>query len=422
MTCGPWKPISLEFYNARIADLYFRTTLNSDLTIVEIEAIVDIEGSAEAVKFELSIDGKIVCENTIRGCGGVASTTFRLQNPRLWWPFSYGDQPLYKLTAILVDTTGTPVSSLVDKAVKRFGVRKVELIQRPIQDQDGTSFFFQINNVPIFITGACWIPGDSFTPKMTTEKCRSWVTFARSSYQVMLRVWGGGIFERDEFYDACDELGVLVWQDFMFACGNYPAYPEMLQSIETEAKQNAKLLRHHPSIVIWAGNNEDYLYAILAGLHYDEDDVDPQSWLKSDFPARYIYENLLPTVCKELMPDTPYHPGSPFGGTAGMDPTVGDIHQWRVWHMDQEPYQEYDELSGRFVSEFGMQGFPVRRTVDEFFGEAVEERKTIGSEMARWHNKATGAADSLQKYSKTILIVIPSPLPMRLTFVKVSRL
>jgi beta-mannosidase len=143
----------------------------------------------------------------------------------------------------------------------------------------------------------------------------------------MIRVWGGGIYEADVFYNACDELGVLVWQDFMFACANYPAYPEMLESIQLEAEQNVKRLRHHPSIVIWAGNNEDYLYMALAGLQYDADDRDPQTWLKSNFPARYIYEYLLPKICVELTPDVPYYPGSPFGGKIAIDPTIGDIHQ-----------------------------------------------------------------------------------------------
>jgi len=215
----------------------------------------------------------------------------------------------------------------------------------------------------------------------------------------MLRVWGGGIYEPDIFYDICDELGVLVWQDFMFACGNYPAYPEMLRSIEIEARQNVQRLRHHPSVAIWAGSNEDYLYQALAGLEYDIDDKDPQSWLKSDIPVRYIYEHLLPNICEELMPETPYHPGSPFGGAIAPNPKIGDIDQWSVWHMGQQPYQEYDQLGGRFVSEFGMQGFPVRRTVEDYFGKEVQDaEKTTDHEVIEWHNKATGASGTLKKY------------------------
>jgi beta-mannosidase len=215
----------------------------------------------------------------------------------------------------------------------------------------------------------------------------------------MIRVWGGGIFEHAALtYDACDELGVLVWQEFMFACGNYPTRPDMLESIKTEAEQNVTLLRNHPSIVLWAGNNEDYLWALLASLEYDPEDNDPQSWLQTNLPARYIYERLLPEVCRALIPDAPYHPGSPFGGSTAMDPEVGDLHQWGVWHMTQAPYQDYPKMGGRFVSEFGMQALPVRRTVEDYFRDSDLTERNVEGEMARWHNKSDGAEDRLKGY------------------------
>jgi beta-mannosidase len=301
--------------------------------------------------------------------------------------------------AELLDSLDQRTESVSETATKTFGIRKVELIQRPLIDQEGTSFFFQINNVPMFISGSCWIPADSFTPRLAAQNYRDWVALAREGNQAMIRVWGGGIYEADVFYNACDELGVLVWQDFMFACANYPAYPEMLESIQLEAEQNVKRLRHHPSIVIWAGNNEDYLYMALAGLQYDADDRDPQTWLKSNFPAGYIYEYLLPKICVELTPDVPYHPGSPFGGKIAIDPTIGDIHQWAVWHLDEAPYQYYKSLGGRFVSEFGMQGLPHPKTVDEFFinGRNDTERR-VDSPIVSWNNKATGGMDKIKRY------------------------
>lgn len=142
-------------------------------------------------------------------------------------------------------------------------------------------------------------------------------------------MWGGGIYEDDAFYDACDELGVLVWQDFMFGCGNYPVWPELLESVRQETVFNIRRLRHRPSIVIYVGNNEDYQVQEEKGLTYNYEDKDPDSWLKSDFPARWIYEKLLPEVVSEYSPSTFYHPGSPWGdGKVSSDPTVGDIHQW----------------------------------------------------------------------------------------------
>jgi beta-mannosidase len=293
-------------------------------------------------KFEIVLDGQKIAEETLRLDPGRAKVVFTIQSPQLWRPLTHGKQPLYTLKATLLDSREAKAPTVLDVASKRFGIRKTELIQRPLNDKDRTTFFFQINNIPIFITGACWIPADCFTPRISPETYRECISPAKTGNQSMLRVWGGGIYEPDIFYDICDELGVLVWQDFMFAYGNYPAYPEMLRSIEIEAGQNVKRLRHHPSVAIWAGNNEDYLYQALGGLEYDADDKDPQSWLKSNFPARYIYEHLLPKVCEELMPGTTYHPGSPFGGAIALDPEIGDIHQWTVWHMDQQPYQEYD--------------------------------------------------------------------------------
>lgn len=153
---------------------------------------------------------------------------------------------------------------------------------------------------------------------------------AQRSSLTKVRIWGGGIYEDDAFFTACDELGVLVWQDFCFACASYPTYPAFLKQVEAEARYNVQRLRNHPSLAIWAGNNEDYEIQEKYGLDYDcDDDKDPQSWLKSTFPARYIYEHLLPGVVDEESPGALYHPSSPWGdGKPTTDPTVGDIHQW----------------------------------------------------------------------------------------------
>ncbi|KAK3616445.1 hypothetical protein LTR22_027064 [Elasticomyces elasticus] len=159
----------------------------------------------------------------------------------------------------------------------------------------------------------------------------------------------------------------------MFGCGNYPAYPQMLKSIEEECVCQTKRLRHHPSIAIYAGNNEDYQVQEQAGLTYDYEDKDPQSWLRTDFPARYIYEKLLPDVVGAHSPHVPYHPGSPWGdGNISSDPTVRDMHQWNVWHGTQEKYQLFDKLGGRFNSEFGMEGFPHIDTIKYYVTDPTQ--------------------------------------------------
>ena len=320
-------------YSSRISDLYFTTEVDKSLKSAEVVAKADVVGEGAEVKFEISLNGETVSAETVKVEKGFATATFRTQNPELWYPATYGKQPMYTLNATLASG-----KTEYDTVSKRFGLRKAELVQRKLEDAPGTTFFFEINNIPVFCGGSDWIPADNLIPRITPQKYRDWVKLLIDGNQIMVRVWGGGIFEEKAFYDACDEMGVLVWQDFLFGCGNYPAHGEFLDLVQREARANVKLMRHHPSIVIWAGNNEDYQYQESENLHYDPKDKDPSNWLKSNFPARYIYEKLLPDVTKELVPGTYYHPGSPFGGKDTTDPTIGDIHQWNGMFLNPPFY------------------------------------------------------------------------------------
>ncbi|KAH7367731.1 family 2 glycosyl hydrolase [Plectosphaerella cucumerina] len=410
LTCGPWRPINLELYETRLSDLYFDTTVGDSLKSAEIVAHAQTEGAATQVRFEVSLDGSNVASETVDAAAdaaaGITSATFKVQDPALWYPIPYGKQPLYTVKAVaLVD------GEEVDSVTKRIGLRKAELVQDPLDGQPGTSFFFRINNIPIFCGGSDWIPADNFIPRITKERYYDWIRLLRDGNQFMVRVWGGGIYEEQAFYDACDELGILVWQDFMFGCGNYPVWPELLDSIRREAEENVRLLRHHPSIVIWAGNNEDYQYAEGECPGYDPKNHDEESWLKSDFPARYIYEKTLPDVCRDLIPATYYHPGSPWGGADSRDPTVGDIHQWNVWHGSQEKYQNFDKLGGRFVSEFGMEAFPSVKTIDAYLplGKDDPDRYPQSSTVD-FHNKADGHERRIALYLVENFRYAPDPL------------
>jgi beta-mannosidase len=413
MTCGPWRPINLEIYEARIADLYFTTNIDQSLTWAEIVVGVDIEGPAPCVKVVISLDGDSISEDTLSVVDGYATSTFRLNDPVLWYPIRYGKQPLYTLTATIfgADSEANSETHVVHTMTKKSGLRRIELIQRALIDQPGTTFFFQVNNIPVWCGGSDWIPADSFIPRISKEKYYDWVKLVAEGNQFMIRVWGGGIYEEQAFYDACDELGILVWQDFMFGCGNYPAYPEILNLIRREAEDNLKLLRHHPSIVIWAGNNEDYQYQEQEGLTYDFDNKDQESWLQTDFPARYIYEKVLADVCSSLIPNTAYHFGSPWGGgVASSDPTVGDIHQWNVWHGTQEKYQDFDKLVGRFVSEFGMEAFPDIKTIESFLSKGKEDPDRYPqSSTIDFHNKAAGHERRIALYLVENFRYAPEP-------------
>ncbi|SPQ17734.1 f039d5a0-515d-4457-b946-f00e832e011b [Thermothielavioides terrestris] len=407
LTCGPWRPIHLEIYESRLTDLYAETIVDKSLIRANVTVTATVEGKADKVRFDVSLDGQPVASETTDGSSGTAAVSFLIDNPALWYPIRYGKQPLYTIRATLLSG-----EEEADTMSKRIGLRRAELIQRPLEEQPGTSFFFEVNNVPIFCGGSDWIPADNFIPRISRERYYDWVKLVADGNQFMIRVWGGGIYEEQAFYDACDELGILVWQDFMFGCGNYPAWPALLQSIDREARENVKRLRHHPSIVIWAGNNEDYQYQESEGLTYDYANKDAESWLKTDFPARYIYEKVLPEVCAELTPNTFYHPGSPWGaGRNTHDATVGDIHQWNVWHGTQEKWQNFDKLVGRFVSEFGMQAFPSVKTIDAYLplGKDDPDRYPQSSTVD-FHNKAEGHERRIALYLAENLRYAPDPL------------
>jgi len=409
-TCGPWRPITLEIFDARISDLGFDNSVDKSLASADIKATASVEaveGAANKVRFEVTLEGEDVASETVDVASGAASVSFHLEKPELWYPVRYGKQPLYQVRATLLSG-----DEVVHEVRKKVGLRRTDLVQRPLKDQPGTSFFFEVNNIPLYCGGSDWIPADNFIPRISREKYYDWVRLVAEGNQFMIRVWGGGIYEEQAFYDACDEYGILVWQDFMFGCGNYPAWPEMLESIKKEAVENVKLLRHHPSIIIWAGNNEDYQYQESEGLTYNYEDKNPDNWLKTDFPARYIYEKILSDVCADLIPSTFYHPGSPWGaGRDTHDPTVGDIHQWNVWHGTQEKYQNFDKLVGRFVSEFGMEAFPSVKTIDAYLplGKDDPDRYPQSSTVD-FHNKADGHERRIALYLVENMRYAPDPL------------
>jgi beta-mannosidase len=272
---------------------------------------------------------------------------------------------------------------VLDEMKKTTGFRSVKLIQEPLDEPDhygkGTSFLFEINGVRIFIGGSNWIPADNFLTTISDDRYRAWLQLLRDGNQNMVRIWGGGIYEPDIFYDICDELGILVWQDFQFACGVYPAHPSFLSTVRAEALSNVTRLRSHPSIALFCGNNEDYQMVLQWG------DV-------PHLPAVKIYEEILPEIVSSLTtePEVPYWRGSPYGGKDWdtADPTVGDVHQWNVWGGKELPYQNYDVLGGRFVSEFGMPGMPAWKTIQYWMDGADEKEWYHQSPLIAQHCRA----------------------------------
>ncbi|KAH9483065.1 Beta-mannosidase B [Psilocybe cubensis] len=381
MTVGPWKPIALETYQTRITDLDVRSEVSETLEVKLSATLTFSEESPGFASFVLkSPDGKVeASSNKIPIVTGHAKVSFEwgAGQLQLWYPVGYGAQPLYTVEVELTDANG----NVLDSKLEKIAFRRALVVQEKLIDQEGLSFLFEINNIRIFCGGSNWIPADSFLTTMNADRYRAWLQLLVDGNQNMIRVWGGGIYEYDDFYSICD---VLVWQDFMFGCGQYPAYDSFVESVREEAIQNVKRLRHHPSIVIF-----DYQIAESLNLELDYSD-ETSDFRKTNFPARYIYERVLPSVVGEYS-NIHYHRASPYSGQGKptTDRTLGDLHQWNVWHGTQEPWHNWDILAGRFVSEFGMQGYPDIRTVDYWLGGDKSERYPQ-SRTNNNHNKADG--------------------------------
>lgn len=262
--------------------------------------------------------GTLVHTSSIAVVDGKFDTSIIISAPKLWYPHLYGEQPLYE---VAVEVPGFDTKS------KKIGLRRLKLLQHSLKHAEGTAFVFEVNNISMFAGGSCWIPADFMLPRVTTEQYNDWLQLSKDGNQTMIRVWGGGIVESADFYDACDRLGLLVWQDFLFACGNYPASKDFMANVETEARQQLKRVGHHACLALWAGNNEDYMLAERFGWELDMKDEEGP-WDHTNFPARKIYERLLPSLVDELGGDVPYWRSSPYGGEFSNDTTVGDTHVW----------------------------------------------------------------------------------------------
>jgi beta-mannosidase len=374
-TVGIWRPVELRRERrATIEGAHFYTldiSPASDRAAVAVRVETErfaTYGPLEVVITLAGQDGRQVAGRSLvlerEGFDRTAYLT--VENPRLWWTHDLGEPVLYDLRVDLLQE-----GEILDSRESRVGIRKLELDQSPDPDERGTRFFrFVLNGVPIFARGADWIPADSFIGAIKDERYEELLLAAKEANMNMLRVWGGGIYEHDIFYDLCDSLGLLVWQDFMFACAVYPEVPpSFVAEVEAEARYQVRRLRSRPCLALFCGNNENQW------IH------DRTFWDREDttVPGALYYHEVLPRIVAALDGRTPYWPGSPFGGDDHNDRRQGNVHNWEVWHGNfprhfgeesrQDPtpayvsYLRYAEDSGRFISEFGMHASPVRETL-----------------------------------------------------------
>ncbi len=406
--CGIWQDVYLEAHStARIENVHVRTIdCNEHYADIAIAVQVDTslapgrKPSAGETTADVSGAGgepgrptDLECTLNITG-GGLdisesmsitdhdnrQSTVIRIDRPIMWWPKGYGIQHLYKLTAELTGPDGP-----VDRITTDFAVRTVNFNRE--KDRHGQKFQLQINHQPIFVKGANWLPISIFPASATPQDYENLLTLAADANINMLRVWGGGYYETDHFYRLCDRLGIMVWQDFMFACNYYPDRKWFLDAIEVEADSVIKRLRNHGSIVLWCGNNEiDWLHA--AGKLGNG----------KKFYGKKIYHQILPEIVSRLDPDRDYIPTTPLGPPKDENnPASGTLHQWNVWsgNFPARQYTAHADLIGRFVTEFGMQSLPQRSTIETF---CPESELHIASCTIEKHNYQIDGNSRLRQY------------------------
>ena len=380
VTAGIYKKVYLHCWDQlKIAHIQYQQ-LQIDTAMARLNAKVCINSLVEQeISYQIidSATKQVYASSKLKVMKGQHFFTipFSINKPKLWWCNGLGAPNLLNLTFNL-QHKNIKISENI-----RIGLRKIELIQQA--DQKGKSFYFKLNGLPVFMKGANYIPQDNFIPRVSSAQTKSLIQQAKAANFNMLRVWGGGIYESDAFYNACDESGILVWQDFMFACGLVPGDTAFANNVKQEIADQLIRLRNHPCIALWCGNNE-----VAEGwsnwgwqkqYHMNTGDS-IRIW--SDYQK--IFHQIIPSVIDSLSDGIAYWPSSPqFGWGRKESLLFGDIHYWGVW-WGEEPFEKYQQKVGRFVSEYGFQSFPSKSTLEKFTN--LNDRK-LNSSTLQAHQK-----------------------------------
>ena len=401
VTAGVWKPVKLQSWDVlRIDDLQLRqdqvTQAQADITArVAIDAVKP--GSYQLRLWQTDPNGKrrLAAKQKIELAAGdsTISMPLRIRKPLRWFPAGYGAQPLYRFEVEVLDG-----KTVVANASDRTGLRSVEL--RREKDDKGEGFAFVINGIPVFAKGANSIPFDMFQPRVSEAQLRRVLQSAVDANMNMVRSWGGGYYESDTFFDIADELGLMVWQDFMFGGGMQPAYDDAFRAnVVAEARDQVRRLRDHPSLVLWCGNNEEEIAWKYWGHGKDLKAADPAFAEKVWNGYTQLFGHDLRQVVTEEGGGIAYWASSPSNDLAEVanTPAAGDMHYWEVWGNPAHPPVKYLEITPRFMSEYGLQAWPVQRTIDYF---ATREEQGIATPVIQAHQKflAGKGNERLMKY------------------------
>lgn len=395
VTTGIWKDVKLNFWNqAKIENIKIEqkalTKQRADLNIYA-EIYAEKEG-----KYVFATD-KENHDIALRKGLNKISVPFKIEDPHLWQPNGWGKAIIYALQFSLKKNSQT-----IDSKEERIGLRTVELIQE--KDEKGKSFYFKVNGNPMYAKGTNWIPSDSFTPRITKEKYQKLIKDCKDANMNMIRVWGGGIYEDDEFYKACDENGILVWQDFMFAGSFYPSDEDFLNNVKEEVKDQVDRLQNHPSIALWCGNNEIDEAIVNWGYQkqfkYSKEDS-LQVW--KDY--KKVFHEVIPNALKEnlISEKNIYWSTSPSIGWGHKESlTEGDSHYWGVW-WGELPFEIYSEKVPRFASEYGFQGMPSLEAVKSMFSETPD--LSLENPIVKAHEKNARGFHIINEYMKRDYVV-----------------
>lgn len=396
VTSGIWRPVFLRVWNnLKINDFYVGQLSLTD-RLASLDAQLEVQSTKKQVA-EIEIKNKSVLLSKLSVQLQKGSNTvhlpFEIKNPKRWWTNGLGEAYLYHLSATIT------ANKSIDSKQQEIGLRTLKLIQKP--DSAGHTFYFELNGVPVFAKGENHIPNDMFADRMTHSVYDWEINTAVKSNLNMLRVWGGGIYEDDYFYKLCDRNGILVWQDFMFACATYPGNEKFLNSITHEANYQVKRLRNHPCMALWCGNNE----IDVSIQHYNPNGG--KVWKKNYTKAQNdqiwqsydtIFNHILPGITHKLMPQAPYWQSSPSSIVPKQHATVtnknGDVHYWGVW-WGKQPFEKYANNIGRFMSEYGFQSFPELESIKKY---ALPEDYDIESEVMCHHQRSKIGNVTIKEY------------------------
>ena len=389
ITCGVWRPVCLQAWDdIRLISVRYEQSFPEQ--VIEeggVTSYPHVDMTADVlISAHYAQDVRIVIRDreqvyltrllTLHAGQHRYPLTFRINQPKLWWCNGLGKPYLYHFEVLVEPVGGEPGGEPKNFVYERteVGIRKIDLVRE--LDDFGKSFYIRINDIPVFVKGANYIPQDNFQTRVDIERYEHVIRSAAAVNMNMLRVWGGGIYEEDEFYRQCDRHGIMVWQDIMFACGMFPADDAFLENVRNEVRDNVERLRNHACLVLWCGNNENEMIWHLEWK--DQYDSEQQRTYEQDLHK--LFYDVIPEAIHTSDGTRDYIPGSPLAGYNDMPVENGNLHYWEVWH-GRQPFEEYGKQVGRFMTEYGFQSFPDPVSVNKFTGPGDNHAESYAMEV-----------------------------------------